>query len=76
MDSKFCSGCEVVKSTSHFCKNKYTKDLLNWWCKDCQKEYRKANDEDIKFTQKHWYQNNKVKLKNERDRKNKLGKRV
>ena len=73
---KKCSKCEVDKSTSLFTKKSSNKDKLDNWCKLCKQKYIIENKEDVKETQRWWYQNNKVKLKNERDRKNKLSKRV
>ena len=41
MNTKICPKCEVEKSLSEFCKNKYTKDGLQYWCKCCVNIYNK-----------------------------------
>lgn len=44
---KICSKCKEIKKLSEFYKNKSQKDGYNNWCKECVKEYKKENKEEI-----------------------------
>jgi len=46
--TKVCSKCKIEKSVEGFTKAKKERDGLYSWCKECQKEYRKANSNKIK----------------------------
>lgn len=56
---KKCSKCKAVKSALLFSKRSNRPSGLNSWCKDCQKDYRINNKQDISITQRYWYLNNK-----------------
>lgn len=39
MKYKKCSKCKLLKPISEFHKDKYKKDGLTCWCKDCKRKY-------------------------------------
>jgi peptide subunit release factor 1 (eRF1) len=57
---KTCYKCHKSKYLTEFNAKKTAKDGLQFECKDCQKEYRLQNREDILFTQKHWYKQKRL----------------
>lgn len=64
---KFCSRCKEEKDTEKFRRHKNTKDGLNCWCKDCEKEYnkeyREKNKIKLKEKSQKYYQENISKIK-------------
>jgi len=38
---KRCSKCKKLKDESEFNKNRKNKDGLRFWCKDCEREYKR-----------------------------------
>lgn len=55
---KRCSKCKKEKSLSKFYKNKNKKDGLDYWCKECKKDYRwnhreETNERCKKYRQEH-----------------------
>lgn len=67
IENKKCSKCGELKTINEFCKNKYTKDNYNCWCKDCCNKlseiWRKNNPDKAKELRDKWYINNPEKLK-------------
>lgn len=65
--SKMCSSCKKEKELSCFNKDKNKKDGLGFWCKPCnkkyKKEYQKINKKQISIKKKKCYQNNKSKIR-------------
>lgn len=66
--AKECSKCHEIKSVNEFHKKKVVKkDGLDSKCKQCEKKYRKDNEERIKEYKrqyaKEYYENNKEKVK-------------
>lgn len=74
MKNKVCTKCGIEKPIEMFCKNKNSKDGLNYHCKECsnkatrawrsenkehEKEYRKNNKELIKQNYEVWYRENR-----------------
>lgn len=65
---KFCPKCKIKKSKSEFYRNISTKDNSSYWCKSCNKKYRKEHDqtsnrkEYVKEWQKKNRKNNPEKL--------------
>ena len=45
---KLCSHCDIWRNESEFPFSKRSKDGLNCWCKECQKEYRETHKEQAK----------------------------
>lgn len=41
MKTKICTKCNIEKEIKEFSKKKENKDGLDYWCKDCKKEYDK-----------------------------------
>lgn len=62
---KKCSKCGEIKFLSEFYGDNYTKDGLNFWCKDCihehGRDYYKRNREKILNYNKNYYKINKEK---------------
>ena len=56
---KLCKKCGEIKNISLFAKNKFTKDLLRVYCKECDKKYREKISEKQKQYFKEYYKNNK-----------------
>lgn len=53
--TKKCSRCKQIKSSDEFHKNPTSKDGLNWYCVDCEKEYRKIHIETARqYRRKNW----------------------
>jgi len=63
MQTKKCSKCGEVKAVSEFYKDKYSKDGVRSSCKECKKQYYKANNEKILGQKKQHYKANKKKIK-------------
>ncbi len=38
---KYCTKCKKLKSKSEFSKNRKYKDGLRYWCKKCEREYKR-----------------------------------
>lgn len=59
MKTKFCTKCGRELPVSEFNKCKKNPDGLDYWCRDCQKQYHIENAERIKKRQKEYYQEHK-----------------
>lgn len=55
---KICTTCEIEKTLDNFRKNKINKDGLNYFCFECERNYKKL-----------YYQKNKEKVKEYKKRK-------
>lgn len=77
METKRCTRCGVDKPLEMFCKDKKTKDGLNFWCRECvkkylesikdkksemDKQYREKNKEKIREQQKKYREENKERI--------------
>lgn len=77
METKRCTRCGVDKPLEMFCKDKKTKDGLNFWCRECvkkylesikdkksemDKRYREKNKEKIREQQKKYREENKERI--------------
>lgn len=60
--TKICGKCQAEKSVSEFGKNKYNKDGLQYWCKNCRRQYQQNHKKEIAIFQKQYYQDNKKQL--------------
>lgn len=71
---KKCSTCDCILPIIMFDKNKCDCDGLTNICKDCRKEYRKINKEDIDIYNGVYYKNNREKIlkRYENDREHNL----
>ena len=49
METKQCFRCGKTKPTSEFNKNVDSKDGLQSYCRDCQKEYNRSNKKQTKL---------------------------
>jgi hypothetical protein len=78
MGSKICTKCKKRKLVVKFSKNKSCKDGLQFWCKECIKEYRENNKEKEAIRKKQWHKSNpeKVAIKQKRWRKENPQKRA
>lgn len=56
---KKCRRCKNMKLTSNFYKNKKRKDGFGSYCKECNMEYIKNNEEQDKKRKQEWYLNNR-----------------
>ena len=55
MESKVCTRCKVDRSFTEYGKHPGTRDGLQSWCKNCQKERNKEHvDYYTKKVQEHW----------------------
>ena len=65
IESKLCTKCKTTKDVNQFVKNKYTKNGLSVYCKDCCRKYYQDNKETIlekcKISGKLYRENNKEK---------------
>ena len=59
---KTCTKCGVEKPREMFSKKKASADGLNYWCKACQKLYRKEHREEIAVETKRWREDRKEEL--------------
>lgn len=66
METKVCSKCGKELPLSEFNKCKKSPDGLDYWCRDCQKQYHIENAERIKKRQKEYYQEHKEEMANYR----------
>jgi 5-methylcytosine-specific restriction endonuclease McrA len=48
---KCCTRCKEYKDTSEFGRKLLAPDGLNWWCKECQREYNSSSLERRKSSQ-------------------------
>lgn len=66
--NKFCKSFNILINDSHFSKDKYAKDGLNNWCKQCIKEYRSRPEvkQKTKLREKLYYSNTKNIKENNR----------
>ena len=73
MTQKHCCKCKVLLELSNFGKLKNAPDGYRYDCKDCRKQYRLDNAEQIKISQHEFYEKNKDELlvKNKEYRLNK-----
>ena len=66
-ETKECIACHKELPLEAFSKNRYTKDKLHYYCKECAKNkrklYREENKERINKHNKDYYENNKEYLK-------------
>ena len=62
MGKKRCSKCRELKEESDFYRDKRKKDELQSQCKDCRKEYRKQNKEQIAKQNKKYYNKKKKQI--------------
>ena len=64
--SKVCSKCkeEFLATEEYFSKDRKTKDGLQTYCKNCNKEYQKKWRENKPEYHKKWAKKNKEKIKN------------
>lgn len=60
---KLCSRCKSNKPHDAFGKRKRSKDGLNVWCRQCFKDYRQENKEELSAKQKAWRAANPEKIK-------------
>jgi len=64
---KICSRCKKTRSKDMFCNKKSSPDGLNWWCKICEKEYKKEfkknNKEKVNGWKRNWEKNNSARTK-------------
>lgn len=67
---KKCNICQEFKNLYEFCKNKQSKDGLNYKCRNCISKYYENNKTKIKTTAKIWQEKNRedrlIKAKNYR----------
>ena len=68
---KNCTNCKTPKEPTEFYFNKSKKNGIDNWCKSCSKEWREDNKDIQKLKKNLWYQNNKQRLKEKRDERNK-----
>jgi len=59
LKTKRCRRCGKIKPVSEFNEHKKTKDKLQYWCKECQKEWREKNP----GYQRKWRENNPEYMK-------------
>ena len=59
MVKKQCTKCKIEKDFTEFNKNKRTKDGLHSQCKQCKKEYRDKNRDNISEYKKDWANKNR-----------------
>jgi len=63
---KRCKKCNLNKPESNFTVNKYRKDGLNNWCKDCdnqrQQKWRDNNRDKLKIVAKRYWKKNKKEI--------------
>ena len=59
---KTCYKCKIEQQICNFGKLKSSKDGYRYDCKNCRKEYRENNKENIKQKQQEYYLNNKDTL--------------
>jgi len=62
MKTKICSNCKIEKSFDQFNKGQ-DKFGLQYWCKNCRKQYRLAHKAEIKQYWKQHYQDHKAEKK-------------
>lgn len=60
---KVCSKCKEEKCLSAFSKNKYNKDGLQYWCKECIKALKSKRKDVYKLQNKEYYEKNSGKIK-------------
>lgn len=59
METKICKRCGRELPLSEFYKDKNCKDGLNYWCKECSKQYKKQYYQEHKEEIAEYYQDNK-----------------
>jgi hypothetical protein len=59
---KKCPKCNEIKSFDEFNSNKRYFDGISYTCKQCQKQYRDDNKENINDSNKKYYYNNQEKI--------------
>ena len=62
MAKKRCSTCGKLKEQSEFCRDKKSEDDLRSQCKECEREYRKQNKEEIAKKSREYYKRNKESI--------------
>jgi hypothetical protein len=60
--TKKCCKCKLIFSFTYFGKLKSSPDGYRYDCKNCRKNYRESNKEQIQIKQKEFYEINKDKL--------------
>lgn len=60
---KCCLKCLIEKQVDDFSTNKNTKDGLQVWCRQCNKDYRKSRSTELKAYDKQKYQKNSESIK-------------
>lgn len=70
MEQKQCSKCKENKNRDEFHKTKVSKDGLNIWCKECQKNHKKEHYKSYKenylsnnYQRRKWFYDLKKSLK-------------
>lgn len=61
--TKVCSKCKLEKPLDGFSKSKKERDRLCFYCKECNREYRKANSNRIREYLAGYYKANLDKIK-------------
>lgn len=62
METKRCTRCGVEKPLEMFCKDKKTKDGLNFWCRECVKKYLESIKDKKREMDKRYREKNKEKM--------------
>ena len=62
METKRCTRCGVEKPLEMFCKDKKTKDGLNFWCRECVKKYLESIKDKKSKMDKRYREKNKEKM--------------
>lgn len=65
-ETKTCRRCKKELPLNSFNKCKKNPDGLDYWCRECQKQYHIENTERIKKRQKEYYQEHKKEIANYR----------
>jgi predicted RNase H-like nuclease (RuvC/YqgF family) len=73
MQIKYCTKCKIEKTIDQFYKGN-DKDGLQYWCKNCQKEYQIKHKETINCRSKKYYQEHKEIKKYQQKRKERMKK--
>jgi len=66
---KRCSHCEQEKPLEGFSRNKSTPDGLSAQCKECARQYYRANRTQIRQVRLTWQRNNRDVIRHHREKK-------